>query len=194
MEAEGKEVSVAFLQQYVGPCSEKLCCQRKRSTGLHADHRALGESTVGKTLHPANGPPGLESMLKNPKTRSESSKFPRWLQRLQEFDYEVQYLPGPENKLPDYLSRLRERATNLNVHVTKERLRRAYEEDPFAQEFVEVVQKGDWGHWKNGDVRATQFLRPPESPHSLGRGIRHEAKEDLGSSHGTPKANPSGGP
>ena len=51
---------------------------------IHTDHAAL------KLLQSA---------------RFENSKLERWAVRLQEFDYEVEYLPGQQNVVADHLSR-----------------------------------------------------------------------------------------
>ena len=155
----GKEIPIAFFSKTLDRAQRNYAANEREALACmlaveHWENLLLGLHFTLRTDHQA-----LESMLRNPKTRRETSKFPRWLQRLQAFDYTVQYLPGPQNKIPDYLSRLRERATALQVSaVTKDGLLGAYRSDPLAQELGAVIMKGDWGPWKEaGGVRRDFF-------------------------------------
>ena len=169
---QGEEVVIAFYSKTLDKAQRNYAANEREALACmlaieHWEPLLLGRHFTLRTDHQA-----LETMLKNPKTRRESSKFPRWLQRLQEFDYDIQYLPGLENKLPDYLSRLRERADSLQVKaITQGALRDAYKEDPFAEELVVTVRQGTWGPWKKGNPLSRIFYGLRQQLHTSPEGF-----------------------
>ena len=169
---QGEEVVIAFYSKSLDKAQRNYAANEREALACmltieHWEPLLLGRHFTLRTDHQA-----LETMLKNPKTRRESSKFPRWLQRLQEFDYDIQYLPGLENKLPDYLSRLRERADSLQVKaITQGALRDAYKQDPFAEEQVVTVRQGAWGPWKKGNPLSRIFYGLRQQLHTSPEGF-----------------------
>ncbi|XP_020101642.1 uncharacterized protein LOC109719402 [Ananas comosus] len=72
-----------------------------------------------------------------------SPKQARWQDFLAEFDMEMQYKPGKENRVADALSRKAELAAVWQLQGTlRDRLRSGTNEDPIAQNLVQLVKEG----------------------------------------------------
>ncbi|MCP3661682.1 MAG: hypothetical protein GY696_04175, partial [Gammaproteobacteria bacterium] len=110
----GKEKPIAFFNKtlsqaernYVANEKEALACLRACE---HWENFLVGFPFTLRTDHQA-----LVQLLKNPQGKLQSSKFHRWMERLQHFDYDVQYVPGSQNEVADYLSRIKERAASFD--------------------------------------------------------------------------------
>ncbi len=87
---------------------EALACM---SAVEHWEHLLLARPFTLRTDHQA-----LESVLLGKgKGKRQISKFIRWKERLDAFNFKVQHLPGHANKVADYLSRIQLKADSLGV-------------------------------------------------------------------------------
>ncbi len=103
----------------------------------HWEHLIRGRRFTLRTDHQA-----LLQLLNSPKDKRQSSKFTRWRERLEEFDYSVEYLPGPRNAAADYLSRLESKVMVGGVLWKEIRMESGDDED--LNKVRKAIESKDW--------------------------------------------------
>ncbi len=148
----GKEVPIAFYNKTLEPPERNYAANEKEALAClkaceHWEKFLLGRPFTLRTDHQA-----LTTLLNNPQGKRQSSKFQRWKERLAEFDYSMEYVPGHENKVADYLSRLQQRAEKMgiskdeNIHgIRYDDLKQASKDDALFSRIRTFLQK-DWPH------------------------------------------------
>ena len=112
---KGKEVPIAFASSTLNSSQRNYSASEREAWACvwaleHWEKYLLGRPFTLQTDHSA-----LKTLLTSRASRRESSKFPRWLDRLLTFDFKPEYIKGAENKVADALSRLVTRAKELGV-------------------------------------------------------------------------------
>ena len=115
----GREVPIAFASSTLNSSQRNYSASEREAWACvwaleHWEKYLLGRPFVLRTDHSA-----LKTLLTSRATRRESSKFPRWLDRLLVFDFKPEYVKGTENKVADALSRLVARARELGVTMDR---------------------------------------------------------------------------
>ena len=103
---KNKEVPIACFNRTLSQSERNYSATEKEAYGVilaleHWEKLILGRPVLVRTDHQA-----LISMLNKPKDRRQSSKFTRWLERLEPFQIHLQHVKGGENSICDSLSRI----------------------------------------------------------------------------------------
>ncbi|MCP3663559.1 MAG: hypothetical protein GY696_13890 [Gammaproteobacteria bacterium] len=135
---DSKELPIAFFNRTLDPAERNYAANEKEALACvraceHWEKFLLGRHFTLRTDHKA-----LTTLLNNSKDRRQSAKFQRWKERLAEFDYTVEHLAGKENRVADYLSRLRSKADGVGAIIAEERLQGMRLDD-----FKEASQKDE---------------------------------------------------
>ena len=155
---EGREVPVAFWSKTLDQTQRRYAANEREALACvlaceHWENFLLGQHFTLRTDHQT-----LRKLLTSPETKRQSAKFHRWTQRLAEFDYSVEYIPGPHNQVADYLSRLEAVARDLGVEsleevkkeenmvggITQEWLREKQRMDKVLEGIQELVRGQEW--------------------------------------------------
>lgn len=148
--ATNKEVPIAFFNKTLDPAERNYAANEREALACmlaceHWEHLLLGRQFTLRTDHQA-----LTSILSHGKDRRQTSKFLRWKERLEAFDFILEYIPGPHNAVADYLSRIQIRAEQLGVNsltgagITTKRLQQETAKDGDLQEIKKAVETGQW--------------------------------------------------
>ena len=147
----GKEVPIAFFSKTLSPTERNYATNEKEAYACllaceHWEKLLLGRHFILKTDHAP-----LTTILKQPHGKRESAKFARWLERMEQFDFATEYLQGSSNRVADYLSRLKQRAEDLNIPVPQAlkgiryaSFRSASLDDTVFLQLRELLQKKKW--------------------------------------------------
>ena len=135
----GVEVPIACFSRTLSASERNYSATEKEAYGVilaleHFEKLILGIHVLIRTDHQA-----LLSMLKQPKDRRQSSKFTRWLERLQPFQFTLEYVKGGENTIADTLSRLPSQQIRF-LHLTD--IQRACEQDGLFHRVKEALGNG----------------------------------------------------
>ena len=105
----------------------------------HWEKFLLGRHTTLQTDHQP-----LQALLAAPSSRRQSAKFERWRERLAHFDFSIEYIPGPCNQAADALSRLHQRAKDLDLKgIRIQDLQAQAEADRDYKDAIQAVQQ-EW--------------------------------------------------
>ncbi len=151
---DGAEKPVAFFSKSLTTTERNYSATEKEALAAiraceHWENLIWGQHFTLRTDHQA-----LRQILSSPKDRRQSSKFQRWKERLEEFEFTVEYVPGPENAAADYLSRLQFRAEELEssegsqtlriAGIRLQHLRESTEADEELQEIRKAIESRQW--------------------------------------------------
>ena len=150
----GKEVPIACFNRTLNTSERNYSATEKEAYAVilaleHWEKLVLGRPVLIRTDHQA-----LLSMLKQPKDRRQSSKFCRWLERLEPFQFTLEYVKGGDNKIADMLSRMPPQVKYLNLSQI---LDACSQEEVFKQ-VKELLEKG----WPKGK-KISPVLQPFKS-------------------------------
>ena len=137
---DGKERPIACFNKTLSSAERNYAANEREALACllameHWEKFLLGKKFTLRTDHKP-----LKTLLQ-PGSRRQSSKFERWRERLSHFDFDTQYLPGPQNQTADALSRLHEKAAALDVDgITLTQLQLT--EDPTHTKIKEALRTG----------------------------------------------------
>ena len=142
-DSTGKESMIACFSQTLSNSERNYSATEREALAVirsleHWDKLLLGRHIEVRTDHQA-----LTSALHHPKDRRQSSKFTRWLERLEAFDVSLVYIKGKDNSAADALSRI----PSMGVKsVRLADMKAATISDPEAQAVKHALEKG----WPDG--------------------------------------------
>ena len=122
---QGREVPIAHASHTLQPRERNYAVNEKEALACvwaceNWDKYLLGRHFVLRTDHET-----LTKLLTSSTDSRKSAKFCRWMERLAEFDYTVEYLQGSKNYVADALSRLSQPSTTTAIqdHVPEHAIR-----------------------------------------------------------------------
>ncbi len=110
-----REVPVKFASRTLEGRERNYATNEREALGCKWAVEHFQDFLLGRHFTLCTDHKGLETILKTTGTGRKTSKFARWRERLQHFDFDVRYKKGSENQLADALSRLCLRAEQLQV-------------------------------------------------------------------------------
>ncbi len=147
---------IAFFSKTLDPTERNYAANEREALAClraceHWEKFLLGRPFTLRTDHQA-----LTTLLNNPESKRQSSKFQRWKERLAEFDYKLEYIPGPQNQIADYLSRIHDKSGRPESEepvedikgIRMEDLQGETQKDVLLNEVAEYLLK-EWPHGKN---------------------------------------------
>jgi hypothetical protein len=99
---DGTTRIVAYYSKMFSPEERRYCTTRKEMTAIVRALRHWRPYLVGRKVHVKSDHSSLQYLLK---CKHLPPQWGRYLDLLSEFDLEIQYVPGREQKISDYLSR-----------------------------------------------------------------------------------------